>query len=119
MKFLFQTIAIFGVAYFMELLAPWYSIAIVAFIFGYLLRSNASFLAGFLAIALLWLFKMWMIDMDAPESLNLADAVSKIFPLKSKSLLFLVTALIGGLVGGFAAMTGALLKRDKKKGYYY
>ena len=119
MKFVFQTIAIFVVAYLLELFAPWYSIAIAAFVFGYLLKSKASFLAGFLAIALLWFFKMWMIDTNSSESLNLADAVSKIFPLKNKSMLFLVTALIGGLVGGFAAMTGALLKRDRKKGYYY
>jgi len=119
MKFIIQTIAIILAAYILELFAPWYSIAIAAFVFGYVLKSSANFIAGFLAIAVLWLFKMWITDLNAAENLNLAEAVSKIFPLNSKALLYLVTSFIGGLVGGFAALTGALLKPEKKRGYYY
>src|SRR5688572_26817518 len=99
MKFVIQTIAILLVAYLLELFAPWYSITIAAFIFGFSLKSKANFLAGFLAIVILWLFKMWITDLNASENLNLAEAVSKILPLNSKALLYLITALVGGIVG--------------------
>jgi hypothetical protein len=36
----------------------------------------------------------------------------------NKPLLFLVMAVIGGLVGGFAAMTGSALQGNKRKNYY-
>lgn len=117
MKFVLQTILIILVAWILELFAPWYSIAIAAFALGYSVKSNANFLAGFIGVALLWLIRMWITDIQAAGTMNLAEAVSKIFPLNSKSLLFLVTALLGGLVGGFACLTGSLLKKEKSKYY--
>jgi hypothetical protein len=38
----------------------------------------------------------------------LTEKVNKLLPLNS----FFLTTLIGGLVGGFAAMTGALIKKQ-------
>jgi hypothetical protein len=107
MKFLIQVIAILIVAFVLELFMPWWSIALAAFAGGYVLKSKANFLAGLLGIALLWFIKAVMLDASAAAPL--AERVAGIFSL-SKPLLMLVTALIGGLVGGFAAMTGALLK---------
>ena len=118
MKFIVQTIAILITAYILELISPWYCIALAAFVFGYSLKSNANFLAGFVAIAGLWLLQMGLTDLKAPGDLNLAEAVSRIFPLNSKALLYVITAFLGGLVGGFAALTGSLLKPKKKRGYY-
>jgi hypothetical protein len=37
--------------------------------------------------------------------------VAKIFSLKYEAVLFLVMGIIGGLVGGFAALTGSLLRK--------
>lgn len=116
MKFILQVIAIFIFAYIAELFLPWYSLAIAAFIMGYLLKSKANFLAGFLAIGLLWFFKAWMIDANA--SADLAQKVALIFPVKEKIWLMLVTAFIGALVGGFATLTGSILKTEKKRVYY-
>ena len=116
MKFILQVIAIFIFAYIAELFLPWYSLAIAAFIMGYLLKSKANFLAGFLAIGLLWFIKAWMIDENA--SADLAQKVALIFPVKEKIWLMLATAFIGALVGGFATLTGSLLKNEKKKVYY-
>lgn len=117
MKFVIQTVLIILFAWVLELFAPWYSIAIAAFVLGYCVKSTANFLAGFSGIAFLWLMKLWITDINAAENLNLADAVSKIFPLNSKALLFLITSFIGGLVGGFACLTGSLLKKGKRKYY--
>ena len=74
-------------------------------------KSNANFLAGLSGIALLWLIKAWMLDASA--SAPLTERVAAIFSL-SKPLLLLVTVLLGGLVGGFASMSGAALKKEKR-----
>jgi len=116
MKMLLQIIAIVIFGYIAEYFLPWYSIAIIAFVFGFLLRSNANFLAGLIAIALLWGFEMWMIDSIA--STDLASRVSMILPIKQKWILITVTLFMGGLVGGFASLTGSLLRTKRKKSYY-
>lgn len=113
MRFFLQLILIAILAYVLELFLPWYSLAIAAFVIGFALNSNANFLAGFLAIALLWFIAAWMIDHASTS--DLADRVALIFPVKQKWLLFLVTAVIGGSVGGFAALTGSLLRKRRRK----
>lgn len=117
MKFLIQLIGIAVLAFLLELFLPWWSIAIAAFIGGLGIPSKANFLAGFLGIALLWLISAWIIDMNA--SAQLADRVAALFKV-SKPLLMLITALIGGLVAGFASMAGsALTTRRKIDDRYY
>lgn len=115
MKFVFQVIFIFLAAYVLELFFPWWTIAIAAFIFGYVLRSNVNFLAGFLGIGLLWSLKAYLIETNAAAPLT--QKVSEIFSL-NKYLLFALTVFLGSLVGGFAALTGSLLRRKKKDLYY-
>jgi hypothetical protein len=109
MKFLIQLLAIVALAYLLELSLPWYCIAVASFVMGYALKSKANFLAGFLAIGILWTVKAWL--QDSGGASDLAERVANIFTLPKKELLFLVTAIAGGLVGGFAAWSGSLLKR--------
>lgn len=116
MKFFLQLLFIFILGYVLELFFPWWTIAIAAFLGGIIFDTRSNFGAGFLAIALLWTAKALLIDYVAAAPL--ADRVATIFSL-SKPLLFVVTALIGGLVGGFAAMTGSSLNKRKKKNSYY
>ncbi len=116
MKLIIQFIAIALAAFLLELFMPWWCIAIAAFAAGFALKSKVNFLAGFLSIALLWLIKAWI--MDASASAPLVESVAAIFSL-NKPLLMLVTALIGGLVGGFAAMSGAALKKEKRSDFYH
>jgi len=112
MKFLIQLLGIFALAYVLELFLPWYYIAVAAFVMGYLLKSKANFLAGFLAIGILWFVKAWLLDSSGTS--DLAERVAHIFTLPKKEFLFLVTSVVGGLVGGFAAWSGSLLKRRVK-----
>lgn len=115
MKFIFQLFGIAILAHMFGIFLPWYSIAIAAFVVGYALKSKANFLAGFLGIALLWGGKAWL--MDSAANTDLTQRVAHIFTLKQKELLFLVMAVIGGLIGGFAALTGSLLKGKTKSHY--
>ena len=95
---------------------PWWSIAAVAFIVALGIRPSIGlgFLAGFLGIFLLWFALAFWID-TANESI-LSRKVALIFPLGGNSLLLmLVTAFIGALVGGFAAMAGSSLSFTIKR----
>ena len=112
MKFLLQIFGIVVLAHMFEIFLPWYSIALAAFIMGYIFKSKANFLAGFLGIALLWLFKAWL--MTSASTTDLAERVAHLFTFDRKEWLFLLMAVAGGLVGGFSALTGALLKPKKR-----
>ncbi|HEY0656107.1 MAG TPA: hypothetical protein VGD65_23390 [Chryseosolibacter sp.] len=114
MKFTIQILFIVLLAFILELFLPWWSIAIAAFAGGMIFNTRANFGAGFIAIALLWTIKALIIESNAAATLT--DRVASIFML-NKPLLFLVMAILGGLVGGFAAMTGAALHGKKKKYY--
>jgi hypothetical protein len=115
MKFVIQLLAILIVAFLFELFLPWWSIAIAAFIGGFVFDTRSNFGAGFLAVAILWTLKALVIEMATDATLT--DRVAGIFSI-SKPVLFVITALLGGLVGGFASMAGSALNKKKKKGYY-
>lgn len=112
MKFLLQLIVIAVLAFILELILPWWSIALAAFAGGILLASRANFLAGFLGIGLLWL--LYALLMDVSSTAPLTERISKILFI-NKPLLFLITVIIGGLVGGFGAMAGSALRTSSKR----
>ena len=109
MKIFIQVVAIIFMAHLLAMFLPWYCIAIAPFILGYLLKSERNFLAGFLAIAILWMFNAWLLD--ASSSSDLPQRVAMIFSLQRTALLYLLMGTLGGLVGGFAALTGSLLRK--------
>jgi hypothetical protein len=109
MKFLIQFVAILFLAHLLALFMPWYSIALAAFLMGYILKSNTNFLSGFFAIATLWVFNAWLID--SASSSDLAERVAKLLMVKYEAILLLVMAFVGGLVGGLSALTGSLLRK--------
>lgn len=109
MRIYLQVPAIILFGYVFEAFLPWYSIAFVALVFGYLLDSESNFIGGFLGIALLWMLKIFLLTNSA--SVDLASKVAQIMePIGSKTMLTIITLVIGGLVGGLAAVTGASLR---------
>lgn len=108
MRFVLTTVLIFLLAFIAGLYLPWWSVAIAAFVAAVLVQPKigAGFLAGFLGIFLLWAVLAFWID-TANQSL-LSHKIALLFPLQGSTLLLiLVTAFVGGLVGGFAAMAGS------------
>jgi hypothetical protein len=112
MNFFLKVMIILLTAFILAFFMPWWSIAIAAFVGGALVRSKATFVAGFMAIACLWFLKAFLIDLSSNS--DLPERVAMIFPLQSKTALIIFTAVLGGLVGGFAALTGSLLQRKKR-----
>jgi hypothetical protein len=90
---------------------PWWSIAIAAFITAALIHQSPtqSFLSGFLALFILWGGLAWRIDLQNQGILS--KKIAMILPLNGNSfLLIIVTAFVGALVAGLAAISGSFLR---------
>jgi len=113
MKFLAQTLATVASCFIVQYFLPWWTVAIVALIIGFIFHNSgkASFAAGFFGAGLLWLGMAYYMDFTTQSIL--IEKVSKLFPLN----VFIMMTIIGGLVGGFAALTGTLM-RGKKLAQY-
>ncbi|SHN02002.1 hypothetical protein [Mucilaginibacter sp. OK098] len=107
MLFFIILILTFGSGYFL----PWWVVAIAAFLPALFIGKTPakSFWSGFGGVFIVWtilaLFK------TVPNDNMLAKHVATLFQLPNWIFLLLVTALIGGIVGGMSALSGVLLKR--------
>jgi len=112
MKILFAIVLTALLSFAVGLYLPWWSIAIAAFLSVLLipLASGRAFLAGFLGVFLLWfLLALWI---DIKNQHILSKKIAEIFPLGGSSFaIILVTAIIGALVGGLAALSGSYLRK--------
>lgn len=111
MKFIASILLILVLSFLTCLYFPWWSIAIVAFIVSVIIpqKPGPAFLCGFIALFLLWGGLAYWIS--ANNDHVLAHRVSLLI-LKNDSplLLIVVTALIGAVVGGLAALTGSFIR---------
>lgn len=110
MRFILTILLIAVLSFIAGIYLPWWSIAIISFLVALLLHQSMgrSFLAGFLGIFLLWtLIAVWI---DLKNQSILSTKIAELFPLAgSNILLILVTALVGSIVSGFAALSGCSL----------
>lgn len=114
MKFTTSTILIILFSFLACIYFPWWSIAIVAFIISILIPMGnlSSFISGFVGLFLLWGFLSLWISINNGHIL--AHRVSLlIFKTDSPFLLIFVTALIGAMVAGFAALAGSYVRTSK------
>ena len=111
MRFILSTLLIALLAFIAGLFLPWWVLAIIAFGVALLIPQSgwSSFGAGFAGIFLLWaLLALWI---DVQNRSLLSAKVAQLFPLGGSSvLLIVVTAFVGALVGGFAALSGGALR---------
>jgi hypothetical protein len=113
MKFIVSVVlmAILSVAACLYL--PWWTIAPVAFLVAALIpqKPGKSFLTGFISLFLLWGSLTWYISSNNDHIL--AHKVSVlIIKENSAAMLVGITALIGALVAGFAALAGSYLRKS-------
>lgn len=112
MKFLVALLLTSLLSFIAGLYLPWWGIAIAACLAAILVYQKAgfAFLAGFTGLFLLWSFLAYWID-SSNESIFSAKIGELLGIGNNPFLLVLITGFVGGLVGGFAAMTGSLLRR--------
>ncbi len=110
MKFLLALVLTILVAFLVQYfnIGSWWSLAVVTFITGVVMKLNAwkSFAFGFLAIVLVWGGYAYFLN-DLNNGI-LAAKMGVIFKGLDVRSLIAVSALIGGIVGGLGAMTGRL-----------
>ena len=114
MRFLAALILTILVSFIAGLYLPWWGIAIAAFGVALIVYQKAglAFLAGFTGLLLLWGGLAFWID-NKNESI-LSERIGELLGIGHNSmLLVLITAAVGGLVAGFAAMSGSFLRSRK------
>jgi hypothetical protein len=112
MKFIVSILLTALLSFVSGLFLPWWCFALAAVLVSLLLpqKPGMAFLSGFIGLFLLWGLLAWIID-SANGSI-LSQRIALILPLGGSSvLLILVTALVGALVAGMAALAGSFVKR--------
>jgi hypothetical protein len=116
MTFIVATLLSALLAFAAGLFFQWWVLAITSFIVGVLIHQRAfiAFLSGFLGVAALWGgLAFWM---DLQNQHILATKIASVLPLAGSPVYLIgVTALVGGLVSGFAAMTGSYLRVARRR----
>ncbi|RYY55098.1 MAG: hypothetical protein EOO09_11805 [Chitinophagaceae bacterium] len=97
------------------LYAPWWIIAPVAFLVALLIPQQPwkSWVTGFLAVFFTWGIIAFWIDRDNASLLSIK--IGQLIGVGEKPfLLVILSGLVGGLVAGFAALSGFYLRTSKK-----
>jgi len=112
MKFLLQLILTAVGAYLLGQYLDWWAIVVYGLVLGLMfdyLSSWSSFFAGFLGVFLIWGILAYV--QDKGNNSILSDQIAQAFSVSSGTYLVYMTGLIGGLLGGFASMTGTLFRK--------
>jgi|SRR5450432_843288 hypothetical protein len=114
MKFIVSIVLTALLSFEICLYMDWWAIAIAAFMVAIFIHQKPakSFLTGFIALLILWGGLSWWIDIKNEHVLS--HKMAALLPFGgSVFIMILVTALIGGLVAGFASMAGSYLREKK------
>ena len=115
MKFFISIIIIGVMSFIAGQYTPWWSIAVVAFIVVLFVnqRPLSAFLSGFLGVFSLWLILALFID--AANGSILANRIGSMLGIGSNpALLAFISAFVGGLVAGFAALSASYLRGKRR-----
>ena len=116
MRFLLAALLTATMSFIAGLYLPWWSIALVAFLVALLIKQRIgwAYLSAFTAIFFLW--GVLALLFHLPNDGVLTGKVARIFPLGGNAFfLILITAFIGALVAGFAAMSGSSLRPAERR----
>jgi hypothetical protein len=112
MKFIISILLTALLSFAIGLFMNWWSVALAAFIVALVIRQHPgkSWLAGFLGVFILWAIVAWWIDVKN-ESI-LSKRIAALFSIGDNTfLLIIISAFIGALVAGFAALTASYARK--------
>lgn len=116
MKFVIALVLTAALALIAPVYLPWYSIAFAAFLVALLIpqKPMKAFLTAFLAVFLLW--GIYAFIKDSQNESLLSAKIARLMKLGDNSFaLVAITGFVGGLVAGFAGLTGSLLRSIFRK----
>ena len=111
MKFFSALIITALLSFIAGLFLPWWGIAVASFLAAIVVYQKAgfAFLSAFFGLFLLWSTLAFWIDTKNENILSMR--VAELLGIGNNSfLLILITGMIGGLVGGIAALPGSFLR---------
>ena len=112
MKFIIAVLLTALLGYLFPLFLSWWSFVIGAFIVAVFIHQKPwkAFLAGFIALLLLW--GMYAALLDTPNHHILSIRVAQILSFNGSYVaLIITTAFVGGLPSGMAALTGCYARK--------
>jgi general stress protein CsbA len=118
MKYFLGVLGIIILGFITQTFFAWWSIVLVAAIIGASIKLNnaQSYLMGFLGVFLLW--GVYAAFRNNANDGILAGKMGVLFEGIGAFQVVLITALLGGIIGGFGALTGRLGRKllDKENG---
>ncbi|MBS1747731.1 MAG: hypothetical protein JST21_16325 [Bacteroidetes bacterium] len=112
MKFIIVVLLTALLGFAAPLYFTWWSFAVSSFVIALLIHQKPlmAFIATFLGLFLLWgIMAIWI---DNANNHLLSGKIALILPLQGSTiLLILITALTGGIISGFAGLTGSLIRK--------
>ena len=118
MKFGVSVLLTIIVSFAAGLYLPFWSVALVSFGVAAFIyqKPGMAWLTGFVSILIFWgLLAFWI---DTQNDSILSTRMASLFPLGgASSLLILITAVVGAIIGGLAALSGSFLRKylDERK----
>lgn len=122
MKLIIRIIAIGVLTYFLSPIGSWWMVMGISMIVCFVSPSSGlnAFVAGFLGVGLIWMGHAWNLDVQNASAFS--SKIVEIMQLGDPIYLVLATGVIGGIAGGFAALTGTTFRqmflKSKKRSYY-
>ncbi len=110
MKFVISILLTAALGFAICLYLPWWSFAVTSAIVALAVHQKAwkAFVAGFTGMFLLWGFLAFFIDVN--NNHILLQKISGLLGLGA-SVIIIVTAFIGGIISGVAALTGSYARK--------
>jgi hypothetical protein len=105
-----QALLMMILCFLVQLWLPWWTLVFPCALISYVSSRSGfgAFMAGFLAIGVLWLGLSLYID--GVTSSALSQKIAILFMVKSIWLLRAAMMLVGGLTGGFASLSAYSIK---------
>ncbi|MDZ7900911.1 MAG: hypothetical protein U5N85_23150 [Arcicella sp.] len=110
------TASVVVIAFILGYFFDWWTVAIAAFIGGFFFGTSngETFAKGTAAVIILWLLMVWYHHFSTQGILS--NKIAQILPVGGNvGILIAATILIGGLVGGWGAMSGFLVRNLFRK----
>lgn len=122
MKLIIRLIVIGALTYFLSPFTFWWMPMLIAFIVCYASPSSGlnAFIAGFLGVGLVWMGHAW--SLDVKNNSVFTSYIAQVMQLNEPILLVFATGIVGGIAGGFSALTGTtfrqLFQKPMKRSLY-
>ncbi len=93
-------------SYILMMFTPWWIVSIVGFVVAYMFVDSPikAFFSGLIGVGVLWV--LLAIIKDSGANVSVANALGNVVGGVPAYLMYIITGLTGGAVGGLGAMSG-------------